>query len=92
VDNAWDTGFTATLTVSNTGTAASHGWRVTWTYGGNQRVTNAWNAAVTQQGTSVVAVNAAHNGGIAPGASTTFGLQGAYSGANPVPTPTCATT
>jgi mannan endo-1,4-beta-mannosidase len=89
VDNSWATGFTATVTVTNPGTAALGGWRVRWTYGGDQRVTNAWNATVTQEAAGVTAVNAAWNGGVAPGASTSFGFQGTYSGTNAVPALTC---
>jgi mannan endo-1,4-beta-mannosidase len=92
VDNAWATGFVATVGVTNTGSAPSRGWRVTWTYGGDQRVTNAWNAAVTQQGAAVTAGNASYNGALPPGAGTTFGLQATYSGTNAVPTLACATT
>ena len=85
VDNDWGTGFTATVTITNTGTVATKAWRATWAWGGNQQITNSWNATVTQSGTGVTATNANFNGAIAPGGSTTFGIQGTYSGSNTVP-------
>jgi hypothetical protein len=92
VDNDWGTGFTGTVTVSNTGSAATKGWHATWSWPGNQKITNAWNAAVTQNGSGVTADNASFNAQIAGGSSTTFGFQAAYSGANATPTLTCSST
>ncbi|MBM9508138.1 cellulose binding domain-containing protein [Streptomyces sp. KK5PA1] len=87
--NDWGNGFTADVTVTNTGTAATHGWKVTWTYGGNQHVTNSWNANVTQSGASVTASSLDWNGALAPSAATHFGFQGTYSGSNGTPTLSC---
>ncbi len=83
--NQWDTGFTANLTVS-TGTPVT-AWTLTWTFAGNQRVTSAWNSAVTQPtGQPVVsASNLSWNGTVAAGGSVQFGFQATYSGSNPVP-------
>ncbi|MFI8825490.1 glycoside hydrolase family 9 protein [Streptomyces sp. NPDC053431] len=86
VNNVWSSGFTATVTVRNTGPTAVDGWQLTWTYPGGQRVTSAWNATVTQNGTAVSARNADWNKAIAPGASAGFGVQGTHSGTNPPPT------
>ncbi|MFI2735469.1 glycoside hydrolase family 9 protein [Streptomyces sp. NPDC018711] len=86
VDNVWTTGFTATVTVKNTGPTAVDGWQLAWTYPGGQRVTSAWNATVTQNGTAVSARNADWNRTLAPGATTSFGVQGTHSGTNPSPT------
>ncbi|MEX1654868.1 glycoside hydrolase family 9 protein [Streptomyces pseudovenezuelae] len=86
VDNAWSDGFTATITLKNTGTSAVDGWRLTWSYPGGQRVTSAWNATVTQSGADVVARNADWNRAIAPGATVSFGVQGSLNGSNPSPT------
>ncbi|WP_344056775.1 cellulose binding domain-containing protein, partial [Sphaerisporangium rubeum] len=85
VPNTWNNGFTANVTVTNTGTATVNGWTVTWTWPGNQQVTNAWNATVTQSGTQATARNVSYNPTIAPGAETTFGFQGTYSGTNNSP-------
>jgi hypothetical protein len=90
VDNQWSTGFTATVTVTNGGTTALSAWRVAWTWGGNQQVTNSWSGTVTQSGTAVTATNAAWNGAVAPGGSVSFGFQATYSGTNNAPTLTAS--
>lgn len=87
--NDWGGGFTADVTVTNSGSAATHGWTVSWTYGGNQKVTSSWNASVSQSGAAVTAGSMSYNGALAPAASTHFGVQGTYSGGNATPTLTC---
>jgi endo-1,4-beta-xylanase len=91
-DNDWGSGFTATVTVTNTGSVPISSWRVTWTWAGNQRVTNAWSTTLSQSGQAVTASSADYNGSLAPGASTSFGFQASYSGGNSAPTPTCTVT
>ena len=86
VPNSWTGGFTANLTVANTGTSAWNGWTVTWSWPGDQKVTSAWNAAVTQSGTGVTATNLGYNGTVAAGGSTSFGFQGTWSSSNASPT------
>ncbi|MEU6037174.1 cellulose binding domain-containing protein [Actinomadura sp. NPDC047616] len=81
VDNSWGSGFTATVTVANSGAQPLNGWTVEWSFPGGQRVQNAWNATVTQSGQSVRAVNAAYNGAVAANGATSFGFQG--TGSNP---------
>ncbi|MDI1460709.1 glycoside hydrolase family 6 protein [Catellatospora sp. KI3] len=85
VDSQWNNGFTATVTLTNRGPAIT-AWTVTFNFGGNQQITNAWNATVTQSGTAVTAKNAGHNGSLATNASTSFGFQATYSGTNGNPT------
>ena len=85
VNNVWTTGFTATVTVKNTGPTAVDGWQLAWSYPGGQRVTSAWNATVTQNGTTVSARDADWNRAIAPGTTATFGVQGTHTGSNPSP-------
>lgn len=63
------------------------GWKLSWTYPAGQRVTNAWNATVTQDGTPLVARDADWNRTIEPGATANFGVQGTYEGTNPSPDP-----
>jgi beta-glucosidase len=81
----WSTGFTATVTVTNTGTAALNPWSLQWTFGAGQQVTQAWSAKVTQAGAAVTAVGESWNATLAPGASTSFGFNGSSSGGNPRP-------
>ena len=83
--NQWTGGFTAAVRVT-AGDTAVNGWTVTWTYGGDQRITNGWNATVTQSGTAVTARNAAWNGSLPAGGSTEFGVQGTYSTSDAAPT------
>ncbi|KUO19875.1 glycoside hydrolase family 6 protein [Streptomyces dysideae] len=84
VQNQWDTGFTAAVTVTNNG-AAKSGWSVKWSYAGNQQVTSGWNARISQSGTAVTATNESYNGTLATGGSASFGFQGTYSGTNALP-------
>ncbi|MGW0857664.1 cellulose-binding domain-containing protein [Streptomyces sp. NPDC002690] len=81
----WTGGYTAQVRIAHTGAALS-GWQLTWSYGGDQHVTSAWNATVAQTGNSVTAVNAAWNGALADGGTVDFGLQGTWQSAHPAPT------
>ncbi|MFJ3304040.1 glycoside hydrolase family 6 protein [Streptomyces sp. NPDC086549] len=85
VQNQWDTGFTAAVTVTNNG-AAKTSWSVKWSYAGNQKVTNYWNTKLTQSGTAVTAGNETYNGTLATGGSVGFGFNASYSGTNAIPT------
>jgi endoglucanase len=85
IPNTWNNGFTADVTITNTGTATISGWTLTFSYTGNQRITSAWNATVTQNGQSVTAVPVDHNRTVAPNGTANFGFQGTYSGTNANP-------
>ncbi|MFE7231679.1 cellulose binding domain-containing protein [Streptomyces sp. NPDC001231] len=78
--NVWQGGFTADVTVRNTGSAAVDGWQLGFTLPSGQRVTSAWNATVNPSSGAVTATALSHNTRIAPGGSQTFGFQGTYSG------------
>ncbi|MFG3554539.1 glycoside hydrolase family 9 protein [Micromonospora sp. NPDC047557] len=80
------TGFTAQLTIRNTGATAVNGWSVRFAFTGDQRVREAWLAKVTQSGATVTARNESHNAKIAPGGTVTFGFNATTNGgANPRP-------
>jgi hypothetical protein len=83
--NQWTGGYTAAIKITNLGSAIS-GWRLTWTYGGDQKVISAWNATVTQSDRKVTATGSGWNGNLATGGSAEFGLQGSYQSSNPTPT------
>jgi len=68
------------------GSTAITGWNVTWTFADGQTVARAWNGISTQTGSSVSVRNAAYNGSLAAGASTSFGFTGTRTGQNTVPT------
>ncbi|MDH6624535.1 cellulose 1,4-beta-cellobiosidase [Streptomyces sp. LBL] len=84
VQNQWDTGFTANVTVTNN-SAAKSSWSVKWSYAGNQKVTSGWSAKLSQSGAAVTAANESYNGSLATGGSVSFGFQGTYSGTNAIP-------
>ncbi|MDQ1293004.1 MAG: endoglucanase, partial [Actinomycetota bacterium] len=81
----WGSGFTASVTIKNTSGSALSSWSLAWSFPGNQKITNYWNATVTQNGRSVTATNAAHNGAIPAGGTGTFGFQATYTGTNTAP-------
>jgi acetylxylan esterase len=81
----WAGGFVANLTVNDTGTSAISGWTVTFTFPGDQKITSAWSASVTQSGARVTATNATYNAVISPGGSTSFGLQGTWTSNDTAP-------
>ncbi|MET7479602.1 glycoside hydrolase family 6 protein [Streptomyces sp. NPDC005648] len=85
VQNQWDTGFTAAVTITNN-SAAKSSWAVKWSYAGSQKVTSYWNAKVSQSGADVTASNETYNGTLATGGSVSFGFNGSYSGTNALPT------
>ncbi|MFG3101377.1 glycoside hydrolase family 9 protein [Streptomyces sp. NPDC048182] len=75
VNSTWDNGFTADVTVRNTGTTAVDGWRLGWSFAGAEKVSSAWNATVTQAGTAATATDGGHNKAIPAGGSASFGFQ-----------------
>jgi cellulose 1,4-beta-cellobiosidase len=85
VQNEWNNGFTASVTVTNH-SSAKNGWSVKWTYGGGQQITNGWNARIQQSGANVTATNESYNASLPTGGSVTFGFNGSHSGNNPIPT------
>ncbi len=82
----WPGGFVATVTITNTGTAPVSGWSVGFTFPGDQRTTNVWNATVNQSGPALSAGSLSYNREIAPGASTSFGFVGSWVGNDTSPT------
>ncbi|MGW1270451.1 endo-1,4-beta-xylanase [Streptomyces sp. NPDC002491] len=87
VGSQWNTGFTGNVTISCSGASLSS-WKVTWTYGAGQQITQAWNAVCTQSGAAVSCANASYNGTVPDGGSVSFGFNANWSGSNPAPTVT----
>ncbi|MEW2586517.1 glycoside hydrolase family 18 chitinase [Streptomyces virginiae] len=77
----WGSGFEGKWVVKNTGTTTLSSWTVEWDYPAGTSVTSAWDATVTGSGTHWTAKNVGWNGTLAPGASASFGFNGAGSGA-----------
>ncbi len=85
VSNQWADGFTADVTIKNNG-AAINGWTLTWSFAGNQTITNMWNATPTQSGQNVSVRDAGWNANLTTGGTTSFGFQASFSGSNSNPT------
>src|SRR5205085_7713544 len=64
--NSWSTGFQAQVVITNTGTSAISPWTLAWTFPGDQKITNLWNATFTQTGEQVTAAAPSFNATIAP--------------------------
>ncbi|GLV95908.1 chitinase [Streptomyces lavendulae subsp. lavendulae] len=77
----WGSGFEGKWVLKNTGTTTLSSWTVEWDYPAGTSVTSAWDATVTSSGTHWTAKNVGWNGTLAPGASASFGFNGAGSGA-----------
>ncbi|MFJ5020160.1 glycoside hydrolase family 18 chitinase [Streptomyces goshikiensis] len=77
----WGSGFEGKWTVKNTGTTSIGSWTVEWDYPSGTSVTSAWDATVTSSGTHWTGKNVGWNGTLSPGASVSFGFNGAGPGA-----------
>ncbi|GHF38445.1 cellulose 1,4-beta-cellobiosidase [Kitasatospora xanthocidica] len=86
VGNDWGSGFTANVTITDTGTAAINGWTLGYTFSGNQTLQNGWNGIWSQTGQAVTATNPSYAPTISPGAAYTTSANFSYSGANTAPT------
>ncbi len=84
--NQWPGGFTANVTIANTSTTAINGWTLTFTFPGDQKITNAWSATTTQNGENVSVTNVSYNGAIPANSSTTVGFQGTWANSDASPT------
>jgi Cellulose binding domain len=75
VVSSWPGGYQLQLTVADTGTTPLSGWSAGFAFADtSEAISNSWNAAVTQSGTRVTAVNESYNGAVSPGGSTAFGM------------------
>jgi acetylxylan esterase len=77
--NAWNTGLTASVTITNSGPALT-GWTLGFTLPAGQSITSGWNATWTGSSGAVTARNVSYNGTLATGASTSIGLQATHTG------------
>jgi poly(hydroxyalkanoate) depolymerase family esterase len=84
--SAWNTGLTANITVTNTGSSAVNGWSLAFTLPGGQSITSGWNATYSPSSGQVTARNVAYNAAVAPGASVSFGFQASHTGNAAAPT------
>jgi poly(hydroxyalkanoate) depolymerase family esterase len=78
--NAWNSGLTAEVRITNTGTTAVSGWALGFTLPTGQAVTSGWNATISPTSGAVTARNVSYNGTLAPGESVGFGFQATHTG------------
>jgi hypothetical protein len=86
VSNDWGTGFTAAITITDTGTAPLSSWTLGYSYAGNQTLQSGWNGTWSQSGKAVTVTAPSWAATIAPGTSYTTNANFGYSGANTAPT------
>lgn len=79
ISNEWPGGFTADITVTNTGTVTVAHWQVRVTLPDGD-VTVGWNADHTVNGDTVVAGGDGWNASLPPGSSVTVGVTGTGDG------------
>ncbi|MGW1058236.1 extracellular catalytic domain type 1 short-chain-length polyhydroxyalkanoate depolymerase [Micromonospora rubida] len=84
--NAWNSGLTAAVTITNTGSTPVNGWALAFTLPGGQAITNGWNASYSPSSGAVTARNVSYNGAIAPNASVDIGFQATHTGNTGKPT------
>ncbi|MFD9499604.1 PHB depolymerase family esterase [Streptomyces sp. NPDC060035] len=78
--SAWNTGLTATLTLTNTSAAAISSWSLAFTLPAGQTITSGWGATYSPSSGAVTARNLSYNGALAAGASVQIGLQASHTG------------
>lgn len=85
-NSEWPGGWTAQVVIANTGTTAINGWSVTFTFPGDQKITQNYNGGFSQTGENATLTNASYNAAIPPGGSVTDGFQGSWTSNDNSPT------
>ncbi|MEU4536687.1 cellulase family glycosylhydrolase [Streptosporangium sp. NPDC023825] len=88
--NHWQGGFQGEVTVSCT--AAVTNWRTVLTYPSGVNISQAWSSILSATPPVFTFANAAWNGSVPAGGSTTFGFIGTWSGTGAPPAPTVSWT
>ena len=71
---SWDTGYQAQYTVANDGPGTISKWTVSFDLPTSNTISSSWDSVLTRSGQHLVFNNAAWNGDLPPGASTSFGF------------------
>jgi serine/threonine-protein kinase len=85
VSSQWQNGFTATVTIRNTGGADIVGWTLRFAFPDGQHVDQLWNGRPTQAGDVVSVADAQYNERIPQAGTVQFGFNASYHGANGAP-------
>lgn len=80
IDNEWNTGFVASITIKNDTGSAINNWNLNWQYS-NNRITSSWNTNLLGSN-PYTATNISWNGNIPAGQSISFGFQGDKNGSS----------
>ncbi|KAA9372970.1 esterase, partial [Microbispora cellulosiformans] len=78
--NAWNSGLTEDITITNTGSSAVNGWSLAFTLPSGQTITGGWNATYSPSSGQVTATNVSYNGSIPAGGSVQIGFQANHTG------------
>ena len=77
VQSRWQGGFTAALSIADTGERAFSGWKLTFTFGDDRKIGTVWGASAAQSGETVTLTNLGYDAAIAPGATlSNIGMTG----------------
>jgi hypothetical protein len=82
----WNGGFTASINITNTGSAPINSWSLVLVFPGTQQMLNGWNGIFSQSGNQVTITHEDWNSEIPVNESTMVGFNGSWSGSNPSPT------
>ena len=79
VTSNWTSGYTAEVTITNSGTTAINGWTLDFDLPAT--IVNIWNGEISKKtGNRYTIRNLSYNGTIQPGQSVTFGFQATGTG------------
>lgn len=78
--NQWNSGYTASIRVTNDGSSAVNGWDVAINFGSSPAFSSGWNATYSNSGNTVNASDMGWNGNLSAGDSIEFGFQGGSNG------------
>jgi chitodextrinase len=87
LQSSWSTGFDAAINITNSGSTALNGWTLTWTWAGNQALTQVNGASYSQTGQAVTLTSLSWDGSIAAGGTLSgdVSIAASYSGTNTSP-------
>ncbi len=74
IDSQWSSGFTATISITNSGSSVVEHWTIDWPHG--PAISSLWNGVLTQSGSTLHIADAGWNATIAPGGSVAVGFVG----------------
>jgi cellulase/cellobiase CelA1 len=72
--------------LTNTGSGTINPWTLTWTFPGDQQISDLWNATYTQSGEKVTVTPESYDASIAPAGTVTIGFTGTFTNSDASPT------